>query len=256
MFGVTVVAIQDKDIPRFSIVAKKPYVGTLLIVLGVLWLLLLLGFIWLAIQYTDSQAHRLGVKLTDSEQSQRLAQRELADTKQALVNSQRSEFISRTANNQIQSALAEKDEQIAGLKADLDFYERLVGSSGQRHGLNVHDAEFVPIADGGAWQYTITLTQNINRGGITTGQMHFDVDGVVDGKLQTVTWNTLVQNAQASGQAFSFRYFQQLQGNVVLPDHFSPQRVHVSLKGSFGNIENTFDWQSKQHATMGITQAK
>jgi len=171
--------------------------------------------------------------------------------KQELANSKRSEFISRAANNEIQIALAEKDEQIAGLKADLDFYERLVGSSGRRHGLIVHNAEFTKASDG-AWQYAVTLTQNINRGGITSGQMRFDVDGVSEGKLKTISWNTLLQNPNAPGQAFSFRYFQQMEGSVMLPADFNPQNVRVTLKGSFGTIDKVFNWQPKQLNTTTI----
>ncbi|HWS41421.1 MAG TPA: DUF6776 family protein, partial [Arenimonas sp.] len=153
-------------------------------------------------------------------------------------------------NSQIQTVLADKDEQIAGLKADLSFYEVLVGSSGRRHGLAVHTAEFEAQTNG-AWQYTITLTQNINRGGTTSGQMFFAVEGVLDDKLKTLTWSELTQNHQSTGQKFSFRYFQQLQGSAMLPTGFKPQRVKVTVKGSFGSSESSFDWIEKKQ--LGIT---
>jgi hypothetical protein len=238
-------AIQNKDLPRFSIVTDKPYITKALLVSALLWLLLSIAFVWLYIQSTESNAYKLRTRLATSQNSERQASAELKMMKQELANSKRSEFISRTANNQIQTALAEKDEQIAGLKADLDFYERLVGSSGRRHGLLVHNAEFTKASDG-AWQYAITLTQNINRGGITTGQMRFEVDGVSDGKLKTIAWNALLQNPNASSQAFSFRYFQLMEGSVMLPTNFTPQHVRVTLKGSFGTIDKVFNWQPKQ----------
>lgn len=244
-------AIQNKDLPRFSIVTDKPYLKKALWLSAALWLLLAIGFVWLVIQRTESTAYKLGTKLAASQRSEQQAQDELKALKQELANSQRSEFISRAANNQIQTALAEKDEQIAGLKADLDFYENLVGSSGRRHGLIVHDAEF-QLAGDGAWQYAITLTQNINRGGITAGRMHFDVDGVIDGKLKTIGWKDLLQNSGAPNQPFSFRYFQLLEGNVMLPAGFIPQHVRVTLGGSFGTIEKSFDWQPKKPGAIGI----
>ena len=60
----------------------------------------------------------------------------------------------------MQSSLAERDEEIAGLRADVAFYERL-GSTSQRKGLNTHSIEFSPEA-AGTWQYTAVLTQNLN----------------------------------------------------------------------------------------------
>jgi hypothetical protein len=61
------------------------------------------------------------------------------------------------------TTLADKDEQIASLRADVAFYERFVGSGGERKGLSVHSAEFEREA-GGSWRYQVVLTQSLNRG--------------------------------------------------------------------------------------------
>ncbi len=234
-------AIQNKDLPRFSIVAQKPHVRRLVLTAALLWVVLAAGWLWLfwyAFQTETVQLrgviHQLESQLTASE-----GQRETLQ--QSLANAERADFISRNANNQLQASLADKDERINGLKADLDFYERLVGSSGRREGLNVHQASFEPMAGGGL-RYSIKLTQNINRGGSTNGQMRFAIDGVQAGKLKTLAWESLLQKPTATGQNFNFRYFQALQGDVMLPSGFTPQRVNVILKGPFGTIEQGFDW--------------
>ena len=241
-------AIQNKDLPRFSIVPKNANVKRLFVILAVVWLVLALLFLWSLWFYSDSHSGKLSKQLSTSNEQLRDTRKQLDEVKQQLVNSERAEFISRNANIQVQNALAEKDEQIAGLKADLNFYELLVGSSGRRHGLSVHTAEFEAQSNG-AWQYTITLTQNINRGGMTNGQMFFNVEGVLDGKLKTLTWSELTQNSQLSGQKFAFRYFQQLKGSAMLPKGFKPQQVKVTVKGSFGSIESQFDWVDKKQSS-------
>ena len=240
-------AIQNKDLPRFSIVAQKPHVRRLVLTAVLLWAVLAVAWVWLfwyAFQTDAGQlrgvVHRLESQLAVSEDQR-------AALQQSLTNAERADFISRNANNQLQASLADKDEQINGLKADLDFYERLVGSSGRRQGLNVHQASFEPMA-GGALRYSIKLTQNINRGGNTSGQMRFAIDGVQAGKLKTVPWESLLQKPSASGQNFSFRYFQALEGDVMLPAGFTPQRVKVVLKGAFGTIEQGFDWSEVRPA--------
>jgi hypothetical protein len=235
-------AVQNKDLPRFAIVSEKPYLKRLLIAVAVAWMLLVLAWGWFFWRDLGSDSGRLRAAVAAAEAGRLALEKENARLKQELAIAQRADFISRSANNQIQESLADKEERIAGLKADLDFYERLVGSGGRRQGLNVHDAEFV-IGSAGAWQYTITLTQNINRGGMSTGRMQFAIEGVSGGKLRTLAWNELVQDADAPGQSFSFRYFQALQGTVMLPAGFSPQRVKVSLKGASGTSEQTFSWK-------------
>lgn len=170
------------------------------------------------------------------------ARAELEAAKQQVATLSRSEQISRAANVDVQETLAERDEEIAALRADVAFYERLVGATGQRRGLSVHAAEFRPEA-GGSWRYTLTLTQNLNRGAISTGRLRFAVEGVAGGALKTIDWDTLRQADNAPGQAYSFRYFQKLDGSIVLPAGFTPQRVLVTLEGGGGPVEASLPWQ-------------
>lgn len=155
---------------------------------------------------------------------------------------ERSDQISRTANRELQQALTEREEEISDLRANLAFYERVAGASGQqRKGLNVHSVEFRP-EQAGTWRYQVVLTQNLQQGAVSTGKLRFAIEGVRDGKLTTIAWNDLHQNTAAPAQDYSFRYFQQLKGSVMLPEGFTPQRVRVSLRGGKANIDQALAW--------------
>ena len=164
---------------------------------------------------------------------------ELRKLRQQVATLKRSDQISRNANVGLQQTLAEREEEVSALRADVDFYERLVGSTGQKQGLRVHEVKFEQEA-GGTWHYTVTLTQNLNRGAISKGGMRFAVEGVRAGKLERVKWDELLQKKNAPAKAFSFRYFQQLEDSIMLPPGFTPQRVKVSLSGG---QEQDFEWQ-------------
>ncbi|MEG3194101.1 DUF6776 family protein, partial [Lysobacter sp. D1-1-M9] len=43
-------------------------------------------------------------------------------------------------------------------------------------------------------------------------------------------------------QPYSFRYFQQLDGSVMLPAGFTPQRVRVSLRGRDASLDQAIAW--------------
>ena len=202
-----------------------------------------LAAMWFAASYTAAP------RLAKADANRIQAERELAVVRGELRNLRqrestlsRSDQISRAANAEVQDALAERDEEIAALRADVAFYERLVGSTSQRKGLSVHVAEFAPEA-GGTWRYQIMLTQTLNRGAISQGQLRFSIEGVRAGKLASIGWNELHQRAEAPGQDYSFRYFQELGGSVMLPKDFTPQLVRVSLRGNGGTVEQTFDWK-------------
>lgn len=226
--------------PRFEIVAHQPriprwWLAAAMFVLGaasgggLMW--------WLQAPPAGDPHTRLAESRRRLDQQQSV----IDELQQRVATLSRSDQISREANQDVQSMLAEKDEEIAGLRGDVAFYERFVGSSGPRKGLAVHSAEFAPEA-GGSWRYEIVVTQSINRGGVTQGQMRFSVEGVRGGKLTTVNWDELHQKTDAPGQDYSFRYFQRLAGSVILPAGFTPQRVKVALRGSGANVEQAFAW--------------
>ena len=157
----------------------------------------------------------------------------------------RSDEVSRVANQELQETLAERDEEIAALRADVGFYERLVGGSAQRQGLAVHSLTLAPTGDG-AWRYTLTLTQNLKKASVSKGEITLTVDGVRDGKLSSLPWSELVQAAKAEPQTFEFKYFQQLEGSVMLPQGFTPHRVRVQLQFGGRESEQVFPWQATQ----------
>jgi hypothetical protein len=164
--------------------------------------------------------------------------------RQNVATLRRSDQISRSANTELQASLAEREEEVSGLRADVAFYERLVGATGQRRGLSVHEALFTP-EEGGTWRYTVTLTQNLNRGAISKGEARVSVEGVSEGRLRSLRWEDLLQKPGAPGQPFSFRYFQQLEGSVMLPEGFTPQRVRVQLRSDGSTVDQAFSWKAE-----------
>jgi len=154
----------------------------------------------------------------------------------------RSDQISREANRDLQGTLAERDEEIAALRADVAFYERFVGSTAQRRGLTVHQLVLTPRT-GQAWHYTVTLTQNLNRGAVSSGHLRLSVEGTRNGRLEQLDWPALRQDPDAADVEYSFKYFQQLEGEILLPQGFEPLRIRVRLMPSSGPpVEQTLPW--------------
>lgn len=172
----------------------------------------------------------------------RQAQARIQQLEQRVATLSRSDQISRQANGDLQNALGERDEEISGLRADVAFYERFVGATAQRRGLAVHELKLQPRTDQ-AWHFTATLTQNLNRGAVNRGRLQLSVEGTRGGRLETLDWPRLRQQPNADGMAFSFKYFQQLEGEVVLPPQFKPLRVTARLQPDDGiRVDQSFTW--------------
>ena len=229
---------------RFRIVQRRdarrwPWI----LLLAAAWLLSM-WLVWLgASTHAEPMLATVSARVEAAEvalASQRERLRQLGQREATLA---RSDQISREANRDLQGNLAEREQEIASLRTDVAFYERLVGPTQPRKGLNVFSSEFAPVSDS-AWHYQIVLTQNLNRGAISEGRMRFTLEGVRNGKLASVEWEELHQKPGAPGQPFSFRYFQALDGSVMLPNDFVPRRVRVLLDAQDVAVEQAFDWKS------------
>ncbi len=155
----------------------------------------------------------------------------------------RSDQISRQANADLQGTLAERDEEIASLRADIAFYERFVGATAQRHGLAVHELKLEPQRDPQLWHFVATLTQNLNRGAVNHGRLLLSVEASNGGRMQRLGWGELRQQQNAPGIEYSFKYFQQVEGDLVLPAGVRPVRVIARLVPASGAaVEQSFTW--------------
>jgi hypothetical protein len=61
--------------------------------------------------------------------------------------------------------------------------------------------------------------------------------------MQKLAWSDLRQQRNAPGIEYSFKYFQQVEGDLVLPAGVKPVRVIVRLVPASGAaVEQSFTW--------------
>lgn len=169
--------------------------------------------------------------------------RRVDQLEQQVATLTRSDQISRQANSELQGTLAERDEEIASLRADIAFYERFVGATGQRRGLSVHELKLVPQRDPQLWHVVATLTQNMNRGAVSRGRLQLLVEASEAGRMHKLGWAELRQQKDAPGLDYSFKYFERVEGDIVLPAGVKPVRVIARLVPDNGAaVEQSFTW--------------
>jgi len=218
------------------------------------WRGLLLVVLWLAsLAAAGWASHRWSVPLLpesldrlDALSKENLSlQVRLENELQRSTGLARSDQVSRDAVAKLQEILTERDEEIAALRADVAFYERLVGGSAKRQGLTVHSVRF-RAGDAGDLRFEITLTQNLKQSGLTRGRLSLSIDGLQDGALASLDWSTLRQQPRAEAVPFEFRYFQQLDGSVMMPKNFTPHRVRVTVDRDGATMEESIPWEDTQ----------
>lgn len=153
---------------------------------------------------------------------------------QKIATLQRSEQVAHIAARDLRRSLAEREEEISGLRADLAFYANLVGSGERDGALAVHGVHVQPIAGSRAWNVTVTLTQHARRGKENKGTVKLAVEGVRNGKLELLHWKQITTPDTSDGLSYAFRYFQQLHATLMLPENFSPNRLRILVHPANG----------------------
>jgi cell division protein FtsB len=193
--------------------------------LGAAWL----ASVLLAALVTGLVVRRATPAATEHRQIQTLRV-ENDDLKQQVANLQRAAQVNEIADRSLRNTIAEREEEISGLRADLDFYARLVGGDAQRGGLRVQGIRVQPIDGTRGWNLTVSLTQNAKRGEETSGNVLVSVEGLRGDKVERLDWPALGDTAQKDGLPFRLKYFQELHATIVLPADFRPNRVYVSAQ--------------------------
>jgi len=156
---------------------------------------------------------------------------------------ERESEVMRRANDLLREKESERQAEMNRLNAELDFYRRLAGTGGAQTGLDVYRVELVPTDSDRVFQFVLTLTQNIRRASIITGRARIDVEGVLGDRPVTLYWSE-VSDGDTPEPSFRFKYFQQLEGYLTLPDDFSPTRLVVTLesKDHRDPVVRDYDW--------------
>jgi hypothetical protein len=149
----------------------------------------------------------------------------------------------RRANALLRSEESEHQAERIRNLSELDFYRRLAGASAKQAGLTVYAAELISTDSDRVFQFILTLTQNIRRASVIDGRANISVEGTLDNKPVTLIWSQVSDGATPL-PFFQFKYFQQLEGYVAMPEMFHPLRLRVALEveGQREPIIRAFNW--------------
>lgn len=187
-------------------------------------------------------ADTLSARLAESQAALSESRQRLDEVEQRLANVERAEQIARLGNENVQQTLAEKDAELADIRRELALYRRLVGPQAERHPLSVQELSLREDEAGYAFSAVLTQTQDVRRG--SEGRLTLSVEGQRDGRPERLAWKDLVPVDAADGLAYDFRYFQRIDGRIMLPDGFLPHTIHVQLRGKGGeSVQRSLPWQ-------------
>ena len=174
------------------------------------------------------------------------AQRDLLDEERSRSTvAEREADVVRRANALLRESERKRQDEIANLQADLEFYRRLGGASGSQGPLTVHYLELQPTQSPRVFRVIISLTQNLRWASSTSGSVQISVDGISKGVAAHLAYQQLMAETDKP-LSFQFKYFQQLEQLITLPEGFEASRLTIRLKSNSlkSPVEQSWEWES------------
>jgi hypothetical protein len=157
--------------------------------------------------------------------------------------------IDREAYRDVEASLTELQAKIQEQQDAIAFYRGIVSPKDGNAGLRVQDFRLSRGAAEREYQLRLVLVQAMKHDRKVSGDVSLRIAGVENGEQKSYTYDDLKPAGEDRNFSFSFRYFQDFDRQLVLPDGFEPESVTVEVQSrtrSIASIEENFSWLSSQ----------
>lgn len=157
--------------------------------------------------------------------------------------------IDREAYDDVEDSLTELQAKIQEQQDAIAFYRGIVSPTDGNAGLRVQDFRLSRGGDEREYTIRLVLIQAMKHDRRVSGDVLLSIEGVEDGEQKSYRYQDLLPEDADKSWAFSFRYFQDFDRQVVLPDGFTPERVTLQVESrtrSIDSIEENYGWLSSQ----------
>lgn len=151
------------------------------------------------------------------------------------------------AYREVEASLTELQAKIQEQQDAIAFYRGIVSPKDGNAGLRVQDLRLTRGKDEHEYTIRLVLVQAMKHDRKVSGNVNLRIDGIENGVEKSYSYGELLPKDADRSWAFSFRYFQDFDRQVVLPDGFTPERITVSVESrtrSIASIEESFPWLS------------
>lgn len=172
--------------------------------------------------------------------------RQLEQLRQWKSDAETRRQIDRAALEMVRNELAEQQETITELEKGVHFYRSLMAPGELAEGLSVHSIDLKPGSEG-AYQFRILVQQSSRKHQLLTGDMKVLVHGERNGEHIAYNLSDLSDQVPEADIRLRFKYFQAIDGELKLPEGFSPTVVSTTARSNKPKravVQKDFPWTS------------
>ena len=170
---------------------------------------------------------------------------EIASLKEQIALLETHRDIDQEAYKEVEASLTELQAKIQEQRDAIAFYRGIVSPEDGNKGLRVQDLKLTRGKQEREYNIRLVLVQAMQHDRKVSGDVKLSIEGDQDGVEKTYSYTQLKPDEADRNWSFSFRYFQDFDRQVILPDGFTPQRVQIEVESktrSIASIEESYDW--------------
>ena len=155
--------------------------------------------------------------------------------------------IDREAYREVEASLTALQAKIQEQTDAIAFYRGIVSPEDGAAGLKVQDLRLTRGEAERVYNVRLVLVQSLKHDRKVSGDVVLSIEGEEDGATASYDYDALLPSDTDRNWAFSFRYFQDFDREIVLPDGFTPERITIQVRSktrSIDSIEESFPWTS------------
>lgn len=176
-------------------------------------------------------------QLTDQhEESRRLRER--------IAILERASQVDKKGYSEVERSLRQAQDEILELKQEVAFYRGIVAPGEAASGLNITSFRVTSIGEQRAYRFKLVITQLKTNNRMVKGNVRISLEGIRN-EQQVKLGLKDISGGALDKLKLRFKYFQNIEGEIVLPVGFLPSRVRVEVMpaGKGGTrLKKTFDW--------------
>ena len=178
------------------------------------------------------QIHKVEESFKDGFLEQTILLNELSaensELKRQVAMLERSGLLDQRVNETDQKTISSLRDQLATLEQDLSFYKNVITKQTDDTGLMVSEWSLKRISKSNRYRYKLALRQQDADGDTyLNGHVNVNLVGTQNGQNTVYSLSELSKEQEQTDIKLRFKFFQDIEGVLTLPDNFLPEYVKI-----------------------------
>jgi len=231
---------------KMVVVPHRPWRNLLLTLAGLIVAVILTGA-GVYYGYSRGTNENIDVRIERDQLSASMnsLETELETLQQDFVNLQQASLVDRQAVIEVQDMLVGLREINAQLEEDVLFYRQIMLPENDESGLAIGQLDLSATEEENRIRYHIELKQLANNENVISGYANVNILGMQEGSEVSFPLRSIAVDENQLDIRLQFRYFQNIEGELIIPENFVPETVQILAVAQGENaktVQKNFVW--------------